>query len=161
MLRFALVTAVAVVQLGRVGAEPPAPGPVVPASASGPLEAVQGYWKPLSIQFEGKPQMSADELKTITGVFDGAEYHLYYKKAGADPLKLARAAVALDPATKVITFEYAMGPLKGHKRHGIYEVVGGELRLCYGPADKARPAKFDAPDKSGYFLEVWGKQPQK
>lgn len=159
----------AAVLVGLVGrgtaGDPPAPASVVPAAAavSGPLKAVQGYWKPLSIRLEGKPVADAERLGMLTMVYDGDESHLYFKskKPGAEPIKLARAAVTLDPATKGVTFEYAMGPLKGQKRHGIYEVVGDELRLCYGPADKPRPAKFEAPADSGYYLEVWGKQPTK
>ena len=147
-----------------VAQEPPAG--VVPAAATAPagdLAAVQGYWKPLSIRYEGKPQMSADDLKKVTVVIEGGEYHLYYKEPNKDPLKLARTTVALDPTAspKGITFEYQAGPLKGQKRHGIYEVAGNELRLCYGPADKPRPTKFDAPANSGYFHEVWAKQPGK
>jgi uncharacterized protein (TIGR03067 family) len=56
--------------------------------------------------------------------------------------------------------EFAAGPLKGQKRHGIYEIAGDQLKLCYGPIDKPRPTTFTAPPNSGYFLEIWGKQPK-
>ena len=161
MLRFGL-TAVVCGLVGGAAAQPPAG--VVPASAAAvDPAAVQGYWKPLSIQFEGKPQMAADELKKVTAVIEGGEYHLYYKEPNKDPLKLARTAVTLDPTAspKRITFEYQAGPLKGQKRHGIYEVAGNELRLCYGPADKTPPTTFAAPAGSGYFNEVWARQPGK
>ena len=107
--------------------------------------------------------MTAEEMKKVTVVFDQSEYHLYFKEAGKEPIKLALMTVALDPTTspKTVTFEFAAGPLKGQKRHGIYEVAGNELKLCYGPVEKPRPSQFAAPDKSGYFLEVWAKQPAK
>lgn len=165
MVRVGLAAAVVVGMVGAAAGNPPLPASVVPAAAAvgGPLKAVQGYWKPLSIRLEGKPVADAERLGMLTMVYDGDESHLYFKskKPGAEPIKLARAAVTLDPATRAVTFEYAMGPLKGHKRHGVYEVVGDELRLCYGPADKPRPTKFEAPADSGYYLEVWGKQPPK
>ena len=140
-----------------VGMNPPSSTP------PGDLGAVQGYWKPLSVEFEGKPQMSADEMKKITAVFDQTEYHLYYKDAGKEPLKLALMSVAMDGSTtpKTIAFEFAAGPLKGQKRHGIYELAGNQLKVCYGPVEKPRPASLAAPDKSGYFLEVWARQPMK
>jgi len=127
------------------------------------LGQLQGYWKPLAAQFEGRPMMTAEEMKKVTVVFDQSEYHLYFKEAGKEPIKLALMTVALDPTTspKTVTFEFAAGPLKGQKRHGIYEVAGNELKLCYGPVEKPRPSQFAAPDKSGYFLEVWAKQPAK
>lgn len=141
--------------------------PAPAASALPPdLAGLQGNWKPLSVQFEGKAQMTADEMKKITVVFDRTEFHLYYADKSTNPprvLRLAQMNIALDPATtpKSITFEFAEGPLKGQKRHGIYELAGNELKLCYGPADKPKPSTFAAPEKSGYFLEVWAKQPTK
>ena len=139
-----------------------------PAAAQLPadLAALQGNWKPLSVLFEGKTQMTADEMKKVTVVFDQSEFHLYYADKSTNPprvLRLAQMNIALDPTTtpKSITFEFADGPLKGQKRHGIYELAGNELKLCYGPAEKPKPSTFAAPEKSGYFLEVWAKQPVK
>lgn len=136
-----------------------------PSAPAGDLGMVQGNWKPLQVEFEGKPQMSAEEMKKITTVFDQAEYHLYYADKDVNPpkvLKLAVMNVTMDGSTnpKSITFEYASGPLKGQKRHGIYELAGNQLKLCYGPSEKPKPASFAAPEKSGYFLEVWARQPQ-
>lgn len=160
MLRFGAAVAVAVVGLvgTAVGLNPPPP-----AAPTDDLGAVQGYWKPLSIEYQGKTQATADELKKITTVFDGAESHLYYKDPAREPVKLARTAVTFDPTTtpKSVTFEYAIGDLKGQKRHGIYELAGDQLKLCYGPVDKPKPTQFAAPAGSGYFLEVWAKQPTK
>ncbi|MBA4064658.1 MAG: hypothetical protein C0501_13280 [Isosphaera sp.] len=128
------------------------------------LAAVQGNWKPLQCEFEGVPQMPAEVMKQVTTVFDKAEYHLYFVDKGKDGqpkvLRLAMATVALDPSTspKTITFTFADGPMKGERRHGVYEVAGNQLKLCYGPADKPRPTEFKAPAKSGYFLETWARQ---
>lgn len=110
--------------------------------------------------------MSAEEMKKVTAVFDQAEYHLYFADKDVTPpkvLKLAVMNVSLDENTKPksITFEYASGPLKGQKRHGIYELAGNQLKLCYGPGDKPKPTAFATPEKSGYFLEVWARQPMK
>jgi uncharacterized protein (TIGR03067 family) len=136
-----------------------------PGSAGGDLAFLQGNWKPLAIQYEGKSQAPVEEMGKLTGVFDQNQYHLYYADKSKTPpyvLKLAVMNVALDPTTspKGITFEFADGNLKGQKRHGIYEVAGNELKLCYGPADRPRPAQFTAPTGSGYFYEVWAKQPK-
>lgn len=151
MRRFAIVLAALVGFATAGSADPPA----------GDLGLLQGYWKPLSIEYEGRPQAaSADELKKITAVYDQAEYHLYFKEPSKDPIKLALMNVTLDPTTtpKTIVFEFARGPLAGQKRHGIYEVASNQLKLCYGPADKPKPSTFAAPPSSGYFLEVWAKQ---
>jgi len=134
-----------------------------PSAPTGDLADLQGYWKPLQVEFENKPQMSAEAMKKITSVFDQNEYHLYYKDVGKDPRRLALLNVTLDASTspKTIHFEFASGSMKGQKRHGIYELAGNQLKLCYGPQDKPRPTSFAAPEKSGYFLEVWARQPKK
>ncbi|MDB5313330.1 MAG: hypothetical protein JWO38_7532 [Gemmataceae bacterium] len=159
MLRFGAATVFGLAGLAGLafGVNPPAEVP------PGDLGALQGNWKPLSIEFQGAPQVSADETKKITAVFDQAEYHLYYADKTVNPpkvLKLAVANVILDSSTtpKSITFEFATGELKGHKRHGIYEVAGNQLKLCYGPVEKPKPTQFAAPAGSGLFLEVWAKQ---
>jgi uncharacterized protein (TIGR03067 family) len=137
-------------------ADPPAP--------AGDLDKLQGYWKPLQCEYEGQPQMPTDIMKQVTVVFDKSEYHLYFKDKELDKnnkpviLRLALANVSLDSATKTITFEFADGPLKGKKSHGIYEVAGNQLKMCYGPIEKPRPTKFESPAGSGYFLETWARQ---
>ena len=145
---------------------PPAPAPV-PAAPTGDLEKLQGYWKPLQCDFEGKAQMPAEVMQQVTVVFDKSEYHLYFKDEKAigpngKPvvLRLALANVALDVSTspRTITFEFAEGPFKGQKRHGIYELAGNQLKMCYGPADNPKPSKFESGANSGYFLETWARQ---
>jgi uncharacterized protein (TIGR03067 family) len=128
------------------------------------LASLQGNWKPLQCDYQGVPQMPADQMKQVTVVFDKNEYYLYFrdKDRNGEPkaLVLALLNVTLDPTTspKSIMFEFKDGPLKGQKRHGIYELAGNQLKLCYGPADKAKPTEFKAPVNSGYFLETWARQ---
>ncbi len=83
-------------------ADPPATAPATD------LDKVQGNWKPLQCEYEGKPQMpETTELnQQITRVvFDKAEYHLYFKDTKADTagnppyFRLALANVALDATT--------------------------------------------------------------
>ena len=138
-------------------ADPPATTPATD------LDKLQGYWKPLQCDFEGKPAMPTDLMKQVTVVFDKTEYHLYFKDSKTDKdgkpiiLRLALANVTFDETTspKSITFEFADGPLKGKKSHGIYEIAGNQLKMCYGSVDKPKPTKFESPEKSGYFNETW------
>jgi uncharacterized protein (TIGR03067 family) len=132
------------------------------------LNSLQGNWKPLQCEYQGVPQMPADVMSQVTGVFDKNEYYLYFvdskeiDKATGKPkvYRLALANVALDTTTgpKSITFEFADGALKGQKRHGIYELASNQLKICYGPAEKPKPTEFKAPANSGYFLETWARQ---
>lgn len=164
MFRWSMAALVGLFGLFGTAAAQNPPAASAPSPPPGDLGLLQGYWKPLSILFEGRSQMPPEEMAKVTSVFDQAEYHLYYRDKAKDViLKLAIMNVTLDATTtpKTIHFEFANGPLKGQKRHGIYEIAGNELKLCYGPTEKAKPTRFEAPDKSGYFLEVWAKQPKK
>jgi uncharacterized protein (TIGR03067 family) len=130
----------------------------------GDLAALQGNWKPLHCEYEGVPQMPADVMKQVTVVFDKNEYYLYFKDKDREgkpkALVLALLNVTLDETTspKSITFEFKDGPLKGQKRHGIYELVGNQLKMCYGAAEKPKPTEFKSAANSGYFLETWARQ---
>lgn len=168
MLRLGAVVVGLVGMVGlAAGQNPPAVPPAPPAGPQGDLGLMQGHWKPLSVEYEGKAQMTAEEMKKVSVVFDQNEYHLYFvdRKPMAEPkvLRLALMNVAVDTSTspKTITFEFAEGMLKGQKRHGIYELAGNQLKMCYGPVEKPKPTKFEAPANSGLFLEVWAKQPSK
>jgi uncharacterized protein (TIGR03067 family) len=136
------------------------------APAATDLDKIQGYWKPLQCELEGKGQMPTELMKQVTVVYDKSEYHLYFKDSKTDAagkpivLRLALANISLDPNTspKSIVFEFADGPLKGKKSHGIYELAGNQLKLCYGPVEKPKPTKFESPVGSGSFLETWVRQ---
>jgi uncharacterized protein (TIGR03067 family) len=156
MLRLALaLSAVAMATFTAAGADP---------KPMDDLTALQGNWKPLQCDHEGVPQMQPEQMKQVTVVFDKNEYFLYFKDKDRDGkpkvLLLALLSVSLDPATspKSINFEFKDGPLKGQKRHGIYELTGNQLKMCYGPADKPKPTEFKSPANSGYFLEIWARQ---
>lgn len=156
MLRGALVLGALV--LGTVLAVGGQPNP------ADDLALLQGNWKMLQCEYEGSPQMPAETMKQVTGVFDKSEYFLYFvtKDPQGQPkvLRLALSNVTLNPTKnpKEITFELTEGTLKGVKRHGIYELAGNQLKLCYGPSDKPRPTKFQSIPGNGYFLETWARQ---
>ena len=156
MLRIALVSAIMVTgNLAAVGADP---GP------ADDLAALQGNWKPLHCEREGVSQMTPDVMKQVTVVFDKNEYYLYFKDKDGNgqpkAIVLAVLNISLDSTTtpRSIFFEFKDGPLKGQKRHGIYELAGNQLKMCYAPADKPKPTEFKAPANSGYFLETWARQ---
>jgi uncharacterized protein (TIGR03067 family) len=143
-----------------VMADPPAAPPATD------LARVQGYWKPLQCDYEGRPQMPTkpkDLMNQVTVVFDANEYHLYFKDSRLDEdnkpiiMRLALAKVVLDESTspKTIAFEFKDGSLKGKKCHGIYELAGKQLKMCYCTSDRPKPTKFESPAGSGYFNETW------
>mgnify|MGYP002779153280 CR=1 FL=1 len=117
-----------------------------------------GYWKPASVKFDGKEQMpDSAQRQLITLVIQGGEYRMYCVSDPAKDLhmRLCTADLTLDPATQTFQLSVKEGQGKADKRHGIYELKGDVLRLCYGPTDRPRPTQFVAAPGSGHFCEEW------
>ena len=81
-------------------------------------------------------------------------YYVTDSKEGK-ALRLFVADFRPEDATRTFELEVREGQRKGLKVHGIYEAAGSQLKICYGPVDKPRPTKFEAPAGSGFFNEVW------
>jgi uncharacterized protein (TIGR03067 family) len=163
-MRRVAILAIVLTGTASVSADPPT------VSGTSDLSQLQGHWKPLQCEYEGQPQMPSEVMEQIRAVFDRNEYHLYFrdskqKDRDGQPviLRLAHMNVTLDETTspKTIVFEFLDGPLKGTKRHGIYELAGNQLRLCYCATNRPKPTKFETPAQSGYFLETWARQEKK
>ena len=122
------------------------------------MKAMSGYWKPMSVVANGAEQFpDAKSRDAITlAIANGESMHWRV----TDPVnrigeKYATATLKLDAATKGIEITITRGAQKGLKCHGIYELKDGKLRLCYGPVDKPKPTKFEAPEGSFCFCETW------
>ena len=137
----------------------PVPVPVAPAAEVSPeLKAFNGYWKPESVIADGTEQMTSLEAKAsiVLRIRDG-EYTLFaIKDAKADTgLRLCTAQLAVDPAAKTFVLTVTDGYRKGERMHGIYDLAGPRMRVCYGPESGPRPTTFDAPKGSHLFCETW------
>jgi uncharacterized protein (TIGR03067 family) len=138
-------------------------GAVLGQSPSEEMKKWAGYWKPESIIYDGKEQMPDPATRaSITLVVKDGEYRMYVL---SDPqrklhLRLFTADLTLDPSAKTFELTVKDGEKKGHKRHGIYELKDGRLKICYGPAEKPRPTQFAAPPGSEYFFETWTPDPE-
>jgi uncharacterized protein (TIGR03067 family) len=136
------------------------------ATAQTPDEEMKkwvGYWKPQSVIFEGKEQMpDAKSRASITLVVKDGEYRMYVLSDAQRKLhmRLFTADLKLDANSKTLVLTIKDGDKKGLIRHGIYEMKDGQLKICYGPSEKPRPTKFEAPPGSEYFLETWTPDPE-
>jgi uncharacterized protein (TIGR03067 family) len=145
-----------VLAIALVGSAGTAWGQETPPEKSG--KPRNGYWRPESIQFDGKEQLpDSKSREALTLVIADSEYRMYYM---TDPkegkaLRLFIAQFKPDAAARTFELEVKDGQRKGMKVHGIFELNGSQLKLCYGPEDKPRPTRFDAPAGSGLFNEVW------
>lgn len=131
-----------------------AQAPVVPPE----LKKLNGYWKPHSVVADGEEQMKSAEAKAgITLRIKDGEYALFQIKDAKDDtaFRLCTADLKLDPAAKTFELVVKQGYKKDQKLHGIYEHTSTEFKVCYGPAEKPRPTKYEALKGSDYFCETW------
>ena len=159
--RTLLAACVGVLSFGLVQATEPVP-PAPPAPLPDAVKKLSGFWKPESVKFDGKEQLpDAKTKEMMTLAVINSEYRMYFSpdtnvdKKDRKFTRLFTAGLTLDPNTKTFELFVKDGQQKGGKRHGIYEHVGDTLRLCYGPASKPRPTKFEATPGSEYFEETW------
>ncbi len=126
------------------------------------LKKWAGYWKPQSVVYEGKEQMPDPSSRaSITLVVKDGEYRMYVlsNPQKKEYLRLFTADLRLEPTSKTFELTVKDGEKKGFKRHGIYELKDGHLKICYGPSEKPRPTRFEAPPGSQFFLETWAPDP--
>ena len=174
-MRKAIAAGVAVLS-GAIGvaADPPLKAPAVqqaggtaPAAADPTPKQFVGVWVPVSCQFNGEEQWKGPDGEKVRDAIrlsiEGGQHKLYFI---TDPEKMLGQRVSTAGLTadeKGGTFELTMseGFKKGEKVHGIFAFDGDQMKLCYGPADKPRPTKFEAPKGSGTFNEVWTRHKKK
>ena len=158
MRLFLLTTFAAALSVAPAFAQTPTPVPAVTPAVPEELKKLQGNWKCASIVFDGVEQMAnPKEREALTLVVKAAEYRMYCVSDPAKDLhlRLFTGEIALDAANHTFTLTVVDGREKGKRVHGIYELANDQFKTCYGPADKPRPAKFEAAKDSGQFVESW------
>jgi len=135
-----------------------------PATVPAELKKMNGYWKCQSVKFDDTEQMpDAKTRNLLTLVIKDAEYRMYYLTDAEKDLhfRLFTADMKIDPKANTFDLLVKDGSKKGERRHGIYEHKENVLKICYGPAEKPRPQKFEATKGSESFLEIWQLEPTK
>jgi uncharacterized protein (TIGR03067 family) len=152
--------------------EPPVQPPVQPTGANLPApvldptpKALVGVWVPVSCMVNGKEEFGENEKKEFRLSIENGMHKLYKL---TDPVKMEgvrihAAKMTVDEKAGTFELEVSESRLKPKvdKIHGIYEVVGNQMKVCYGPADQPRPTKFESGKGSGAFNEVWERATKK
>ena len=158
------VVAVACGFLTTAAAQQPDPAVKQAAAKDDTPKAFVGVWVPVSCKYDGAEQMSDQTTRdSIRLSIENGQHKLYFLTdlAKMEGKRLSTATLSVDE--KAGTFELTMtdGYKKGEKVHGVFAFDGDQMKLCYGPSDKPRPTKFDAPKDSGAFNEVWTRHKKK
>ena len=155
VLVVAIVGAVASGQVVTVKGQAP---DVAPPKAAGNTEPFTGVWMPQSSVFNGKEQLPDKASREMIRLsIENGEYKLFYI---TDPgkmfgRKLAVADFTVDDKSGTFELKFKDGFKKGEKIHGIFELSETKLKLCYGPSEKPRPTKFEAPAGGEAFCDTY------
>jgi uncharacterized protein (TIGR03067 family) len=102
------------------------------------LKKIQGTWKFVSQEMDGKPRPK-EELSKQTITFDGDKWTV--RRDG----KVVQAGThKFDPAKKPPQVDAVVteGEDKGFTMLGVYELTADTLKVCFDPKGKERPADF-------------------
>lgn len=131
--------------------------PTPPAGGTAGAE-YNGLWAPASIRYDGQEMMpTAESREKIRLSVSNGVYSLFFvvdpKEGTGQRLATAKFDVDAKAGTFALTFQG--GPKNGQKVHGVLELKGDELRLCYTPDSNPRPTAFDAAKGTDTFCETW------
>src|SRR5262245_7986842 len=115
------------------------------------LEKFQGTWVTKKLEYNGK---DVTEKYGIRLVFKGDVGTV--KGNDAVQKEYARLQVKLDPSTtpRCVDMKILGGVQKDAVIEGIYELKGGELKICAKVIGNERPTKFDSPAGQSIVLLV-------
>lgn len=112
------------------------------------LEKLQGYWKATNAA-RADPEAANKKIKELRLVF--TEKTVSFEWVGQATYE---AKYRLDPAKKPKTIDitFITGPDEGKTWHGIYELEGRTLKVCYSRGDTKRPTQLAAKPQAGRYL---------
>jgi uncharacterized protein (TIGR03067 family) len=119
------------------------------------MEKFQGTWKAVSIEHDGAPVSSEEELASIQLVVSGDKRTLKV----ADEIR-SQSTYKLDPTKKpkAIDITVSEGLLQGRTLVGIYEVDGDTHKICLAVDGQERPKELASKAGSGHLLQVFRRE---
>ena len=111
------------------------------------LKQFTGTWQATSLERDGKA-VAAQDVRKVQLIVDGEHYTL---QTGRQTIE---GRQKLDPSKdpKIIDAVRTKGPDKGKTIHGIYELEGETLRICFSAPEQARPTAFKTGKGGGHRL---------
>jgi uncharacterized protein (TIGR03067 family) len=112
------------------------------------LDALQGTWSVATLELDGVTMGAIPPGASVT--LKGTTFNT--SNMGAD----YKGEMTLDAAAKPKSFDlkFTTGPEKGNTALGIYELEGGQWKMCLTTRGGKRPAKFATKAGSGHALQT-------
>jgi uncharacterized protein (TIGR03067 family) len=115
------------------------------------MEKMQGEWTMASGERNG--QAIPDEfLQSLKRTIKGDQYTV---KQGDDVINGGSYTIDATKSPKTIDLKVTEGQAAGQTMHGIYELQGDTMKICYASPGKPRPTEFTAKEGSEQILATW------
>jgi uncharacterized protein (TIGR03067 family) len=123
----------------------------------GDLALMQGTWNVAAAERDGE-KAPAEEIKTLQVVIDGNTITIVPGKNAPGP-RQEKGTLTLKPSAKPKAFDIAPADGKGAKTaHGIYELDGSTLRMCWTKDGGERPREFATKPNSNRAMFVFKRE---
>ncbi|HEY1859096.1 MAG TPA: TIGR03067 domain-containing protein [Gemmataceae bacterium] len=115
------------------------------------MKKFDGGWQPVTLKANGQ-EVPAEDLKKVHVAVEGGQYTVKVEDNVVE-----KGAFTVDPGKKPkqIDMKATEGQNQGKSFHGIYELEGDDLKVCFAEADKDRPKEYAAEKDSGQVLHVY------
>jgi uncharacterized protein (TIGR03067 family) len=110
------------------------------------LEALQGYWRMLSVEVEGQEFPPGNSAIEVTGS--------RFVSLGMGGQFEGSVELHEQASPRTFDLHFDKGPHAGSIALGIYELRGDDWKLCMGLAGKTRPVGFATAKGTGHALET-------
>jgi uncharacterized protein (TIGR03067 family) len=116
-----------------------------------PVPELEGEWRMIAGAMSGEP-FEKSLVKSGKRVVHGGETSVYF---GPNLYATAKVTVDRSQAPPAMDYYHIKGTLAGKIQHGIYELKGSSLRLCFSAAGKPRPSEFSSARGDGRTFTEW------
>ena len=107
------------------------------------IKAVMGNWTPVEFRQGGKQTVPPERIRFYRLTITKDKFILIAPEGN----EVGTTVVRPDKNPKEIDITGTAGPSKGRTFLGIYDVINGQLWICYDVTGKQRPTEFkDLPD---------------
>ncbi len=115
----------------------------------GDIERLQGIWSVVALELDGSALPA--------GAFASGRIHVQGDRFTTTGMGAAfDGTLELDPSATPKSFDlvFTVGPEKGNRNVGIYELADDEWRICLATRGSTRPTAFETKSGTGMALEV-------
>jgi len=115
------------------------------------MEKMQGEWTMASGERNG--QAIPDEfVQSLKRTIKGNQYTV---KREDEVINGGTYTIDATKSPKAIDLKVTEGQAAGQEMHGIYELDGDTIKICYANPGKPRPTEFTAKEGSEQTLATW------